>query len=64
MKSAPDPVAVRDKMLAHRRLFSLTQRALAEKLKCSPGLIGEMERGVIRSRRVAWLVLELEAQEI
>lgn len=38
---------------AYRRDQGLTQRALAAKVRTSPGVIGELERGRVRSARVA-----------
>lgn len=38
--------------LTYRKRANLTQRQLARLLTCSPGRVGEIERGIVRSWRV------------
>lgn len=56
----PDAETIKAKLLRYRLATGMTQRALAAQLGVSPGLIGEMERGLVRSRPVAQRVLMLE----
>lgn len=48
-----DPVEVQNLSKNYRASVGITQRQLAQKVKTTPGLIGEIEKGVCRSTRVA-----------
>jgi transcriptional regulator with XRE-family HTH domain len=54
-----DPKLVAESSRKYRKKSGLSQRQLAAKILASPGRIGEMERGIVRSQRVAKLVMEL-----
>jgi transcriptional regulator with XRE-family HTH domain len=58
-KDELNPVEVAARMTTYRKAEGLTQRQLAEMLNTSRGVIGAMELGNIRSRRVAKLALDL-----
>lgn len=49
---------------SYRQLAGLTQRQLAAHLGTTRGVIGALERGVIRSRRVALAVLDLTTESV
>lgn len=51
-------------MTTYRRAEGLNQRELAALLNTSRGVIGAMERGTIRSMRVAKLALELVVTDV
>ena len=54
-----DPDSVASWSRRYRVAEGLSQRQLARKLMTSPGVIGEMEQGRIRSSRVATALLAL-----
>lgn len=56
----PDGETIKARLLAYRSARGMTQRDLAAHLGVSPGLVGEMEKGLVRSRPVAARVLALE----
>lgn len=56
----PDGDLIAQILLFYRTKNGLTQRQLAASLGVSPGLVGEMERGKVRSRPAAAKVLALE----
>lgn len=60
-KIDPETVAMWSRQV--REAGGLTQRQLARKLGCKHGVIGAMERGVIRSQRIARAVLMLTPDE-
>lgn len=53
MSEPVDAAEVQAWSKAYRRETGLTQRALAARVKTTPGVIGELERGRVRSLRVA-----------
>lgn len=61
MKRKPkvNAAEVQARMTTYRKAEGLTQRDLAAKLNTTRGVIGAMEKGTIRSLRVAKLALEL-----
>lgn len=48
-----DPEEIAAACKTYRANQDLSQRQLAVKVQTSPGVIGELERGRVRSRRVA-----------
>lgn len=64
MKSQVDPQSVASWSRTYRAAEGLTQRELARKIRTSPGRIGEIERGIVRSQRVALAVLALMPADV
>ena len=54
-----DPTKAANWSINYRRFAGINQRQLAALVHTSPGVIGELERGRVRSRRVALLIKEL-----
>lgn len=52
-----NPTTLANRFRAYRGANALTQRGLARLASVSPGRIGEMERGIVRSKRAARAVI-------
>lgn len=59
MKETINPTEAAHRALTYRKAAGLSQRQLAEKLNTTRGVIGALEMGKVRSRRVALLALDL-----
>lgn len=54
-----DPESAASWSRHYRKCAGLTQRQLAARIRTSPGVIGDLERGIVRSRRVAREIMDL-----
>lgn len=59
MKTTIDAESAKIASLSYRAAEKLSQRALAAKLQTTQGVIGALETGKIRSRRVALAIMQL-----
>ncbi len=64
MKIEIDPEHAASWSRTYRESEGLSQRQLARRLRTSPGVIGELERGKVRSRRVATALMALTPQNL
>lgn len=61
-KLDPEMVAIWSRQL--REAEGLSQRQLAERVGCGRGVIGSLERGVVRSHRVAKAILAMSPRNM
>lgn len=64
MKPQVDPQSAANWSRTYRAAEGLSQRQLAARVRTSPGVIGDLESGRVRSQRVAREILELMPENV